>query len=107
MTSAGDWTRGRSGQNADNVSEVREPGGRRKKFAGYLRAANEMRQTYQLSYKDSWASRGGQGDSADDIPGAFPGSITASSGDNQLVLFPSYARRHIKQKVTRSTWSAG
>lgn len=97
-------TRSRGWRGNDSYGEeapdFREPGTRRRKFAGYLKAANELRQTYQQSYRDSWAGRGAQADGANDMPGAFPGAITATSGHDQLVIFPSYARRHVKQKVS-------
>ena len=75
MTSSGDW----------------EPGSRRKKLAGYWRAANELRQTYQQNYRQSYRT---QNDGPDDIPGSYPGTSVTRGGDQQLVLFPSYARRH-------------
>jgi phosphatidate phosphatase APP1 len=77
-------------------SEVRERGARRRKLAGYLRAANEIRQSYQQSYSQGW----GNADMDDDpggIPGAFPDVAIVSHGDEQLILFPSYAKRHTKE----------
>ena len=74
-----------------------ERGARRKKLAGYLKAANELRQSYQQAY-----GLGGQKDSAEDdastIPGAFPDVSVSRSGDEELLLFPSYARRHQPQR---------
>ena len=76
-----------------------ERGARRRKFAGYLKAANELRQSYQQAY-----GIGGQRDAADDdestIPGAFPDVSVVRSGDEEMVLFPSYARRH----QPRNSW---
>jgi phosphatidate phosphatase APP1 len=78
--------------------EGREPGSRRKKLAGYLKAANEIRQSYQQSYTQRWAGDNGQDDDGmKGIPGSFPDVAIVSHGDEQLVLFPSYARRHIKE----------
>ncbi|GME41655.1 hypothetical protein GTA08_BOTSDO00520 [Neofusicoccum parvum] len=79
----------------------REPGARRKKFAGYLKAANELRQAYQQSYTRGWGSGGGDRldwDQGDDTPGAFPDAAIIRSGDEEMVLFPSYARSHVKRK---------
>ena len=76
----------------------RVPGARRKKLAGYLKAANDIRQSYQQSYTEKWGS--GNGDFDDEhgsIPGSFPDVAIVSHGDEQLVLFPSYARRHTKE----------
>jgi len=80
-------------------NSVSESGGRRRKLAGYIKAANELRQTYQQNYTQSWATRDGQGDPADPVPGSFPGGAATRSGDEEMVVFPSYARRHVKQKV--------
>jgi len=85
----------RSTQDAENSGS--ESGGRRKKLAGYLKAANELRQSYQQSYSQSWATRDGQDD--EPVPGSFPGGARARSGDDEMIMFPSYARRHVKQKV--------
>ena len=74
-----------------------ERGARRKKLAGYLKAANELRQSYQQAH-----GLGGQRDAADDdastIPGAFPDVAVVRSGDEEMLLFPSYARRHYSRK---------
>lgn len=88
-----------SGQYAD-----REPGARRKKLAGFAKSvyqagvatASEIRNQYDntrirgvvdvddSSYKVS-------------IPGSFPDVSIISKGDEQMVLFPSYAARHVRQ----------
>lgn len=81
----------------------REPGARRKKLAGYLKAANELRQAYQQSYTRGWGNGGGDRldwDQGDDTPGAFPDAAIIRSGDEEMVLFPSYARKHVKRKVS-------
>jgi phosphatidate phosphatase APP1 len=76
--------------------EGRERGGRRKKLAGYLKAANELRQSYQQSYS---ASRNveQEGDNLG-IPGAFPDVSVTRHGDEELILFPSYCKRHVKEQ---------
>ncbi len=76
----------------------REPGQRRKKFAGYLKAANELRQTYTQQYAPNWSSRETQYDYEDDTPGAFPDAAIVRSGEEEMILFPSYARNHVKRK---------
>ena len=83
----------------ESASEGREPGARRKKFAGYLRAANELRQTYQQSYKQAWNNRDAGSDFLDGMPGGFPGAAVTRRDDEELVIFPSYARRHNATKV--------
>lgn len=69
-----------------------ERGARRRKLAGYLRAANEIRQSYQKQY-----GLGGRADGAEEfegMPGAFPDASVVRNGEEELLLFPSYARRH-------------
>ena len=73
-------------------------GRRRQKLAGYFKAANELRQTYQQSYMQSWGTRDGQDEYA--LPGAYPDAQLAS-GEDELVIFPSYARRHDKTRRVR------
>ena len=78
---------------------AREPGARRRKLAGYLKAANELRQTYTQQYTGGgWSSRESAYDYDDDTPGSFPDAAIVRSGDEEMILFPSYARKHIKQK---------
>ena len=74
-----------------------ERGSRRKKIAGYLRAANELRQSYQQSYRDRAENDESLADDDTGIPGAFPDVEIARNGDEEMVLFPSYARRHTKR----------
>lgn len=78
--------------------EAREPGSRRRKLAGYLKAANELRQTYTQQYASNWSNREAQYDYEDDTPGGFPDAAVVRSGREEMVLFPSYARRHVKRK---------
>jgi phosphatidate phosphatase APP1 len=81
--------------------EGREAGSRRKKLTGYLRAANEIRQSYQQSYTQRWAGNNERdAEEMQGIPGSFPDVAIVSHGDEQLVLFPSYARRHTKEPPT-------
>ncbi|KAJ4381278.1 hypothetical protein N0V86_003627 [Didymella sp. IMI 355093] len=75
-----------------------EPGGRRRKLAGYLKAANELRQTYTQQYAPNWSSREAHYDFEDDTPGSFPDAAIVRSGEEEMILFPSYARKHIKRK---------
>lgn len=83
----------------DSGGEGRERGGRRKKLAGYLKAANDIRQSYQQSYSDRWGSGNGEfQEDTEGIPGSFPDVAIVSHGDEQLILFPSYAKRHVKEQ---------
>lgn len=80
-------------------SEGREPGARRKKLAGYLKAANELRQSYFSPDESGYGGRDGGYESGVEGPGAFPDAAVVRSGNEEMVLFPSYARKHIKRKV--------
>ncbi|OOG00403.1 hypothetical protein ASPCADRAFT_202253 [Aspergillus carbonarius ITEM 5010] len=73
----------------------RERGARRKKVFDYLKAANELRQTYTAQWS---AQINGQRDCEDyrDTPGAFPDVEIARSEFEEMVIFPSYARRIVK-----------
>ena len=88
---------GFGGGDGATYGEGRERGARRRKLAGYLKAANEIRQSYQQSYsRDRGSYNVGMDDDPDGIPGAFPDVAIVSHGDEQLILFPSYAKRHTK-----------
>ncbi|TID24331.1 putative inactive dehydrogenase [Venturia nashicola] len=94
---------GQSGYyNSYNNSGGEEPpaGSKRAKFRGYLKAANELRQTYQQQYASGWNNRTSYLEEGDDGPaGTYPdAAAVVRSGDEQMVLFPSYARRHVKEK---------
>lgn len=100
MTSAGAW--GEYGQDGSDYDR-REPGSRRRKLAGYLKAANELRQTYRQNIGESWAGKDGAQD-ADGLPGTYPDAkFTRGSGKDEMLIFPSYATRHIRKKVCWST----
>ena len=75
-------------------------GRRRDKLAGYLKAANELRQSYTASYGLGSNSDGARASNEDEgsIPGAFPDVSVVRSGDEEMLLFPSYARRHHARK---------
>ena len=91
-------TPGFSGGGEGTWGEGRERGARRRKLAGYLKAANDIRQSYQQSYAEKWGSNNGyEDDDTKGIPGAFPDVAIVSHGDEQLILFPSYAKRHVKE----------
>ena len=68
-----------------------ERGSRRRRLAGYLKAANEMRQSYMGSGQYD-------GEEGSGVPGSYPELTAARSGDEEMVLFPSYARRHYPKK---------
>ena len=75
-----------------------ESGSRRRKLAGYLKAANELRQSYTQQYAPNWSSREAHYDYEDDTPGSFPDAAVVRSGEEEMILFPSYARKHTKRK---------
>ncbi|KAI4161974.1 MAG: hypothetical protein LQ342_004422 [Letrouitia transgressa] len=76
-------------------------GTRRRKLAGIIKSANELRQSYQQSY-----GLGSQLDGTaehDDLgmPGAFPNVSIFQSGSEEMLLFPSYAKFHNAEKPKR------
>jgi hypothetical protein len=78
----------------------RQPGSRRRKLAGYLKAANEMRQSYTEQYAPGFSKRDAEYDYQDETPGSFTDAAVVRSGQEEMILFPSYARKHIKRKVS-------
>ncbi|THV64936.1 hypothetical protein D6D28_09500 [Aureobasidium pullulans] len=72
----------------------RESGGRRKKLAGYLKAANELRQ----SYASQWTQSRDFANDSEEQPGIFPGADVVRSGNEEMIIFPSYATKHIRAK---------
>ena len=72
----------------------RLPGSRREKVRGFLRAANEVRQTYQAQLEQRLQASETDGS----MPGDFPDVEIVRSGREEMILFPSYARRHVKQQ---------
>jgi phosphatidate phosphatase APP1 len=70
---------------------ARVPGARRERLKGYLKAANELRQSYQDTLQQRL-----QGED-DYTSGNFADGEIVRRGDEEMVLFPSYARRHIKR----------
>ena len=81
-----------SGYGGGQYGQMRMPGARREKVKGYLRAANELRQNYQSQFEKKLAGN----DEA--VPGQFEDVVMARSGDEEMLLFPSYARKHVKRK---------
>lgn len=84
----------------DGYTSAPERGARRKKLTGYLKAANELRQSYQQAY-----GLGGHNDGSNEdetaIPGSFPDVSVVREGDEEMLLFPSYAIRHAARKPRR------
>lgn len=74
-------------------------GTRRKKLAGILKSANELRQSYTQAYVYGPQTDGPAQSDTSGLPGTFPDVAIARSGDEEMILFPSYARRHAPGKV--------
>ncbi|OCT44431.1 actin cytoskeleton organization protein App1 [Cladophialophora carrionii] len=73
----------------------RLPGARRERVKGYLRAANELRQTYQAQIQQKLQDNVGDGG----VPGDWPDAEIVRSGNEEMLLFPSYARKHTRRKT--------
>ncbi|KAI0468392.1 hypothetical protein F4859DRAFT_213650 [Xylaria cf. heliscus] len=90
----------------------RERGARRRKLAAMAGsvyragavAVNEIKESYNQT-------RSTDIDTPDiskiTIPGSFPDVAIVTRGNEQMVLFPSYAKRHVKQKSTHVAHSGG
>ncbi|KAI0148387.1 hypothetical protein GGR57DRAFT_475300 [Xylariaceae sp. FL1272] len=109
MTSMSGYGVGSGNYGADTG---RERGARRKKLAamagsiyrGAAVAANEIRESYNQT-------RIGDMDGAEaskvTIPGSFPEVAIVTKGNEQMVLFPSYAKQHVKEKPRQFANPAG
>ncbi|KAK3391809.1 hypothetical protein B0T20DRAFT_66080 [Sordaria brevicollis] len=95
------YTHGYTGQYGAN-EPPREPGSRRRKLAAMagsvyragVAAASEIREQYSQTRLTR-----DMGDGSPEqvhIPGAFPEVPIIHRGEEQLILFPSYAKRHVK-----------
>lgn len=79
-------------------SGARVPGSRREKVRGYLKAANELRQIYQEQITQKM-----QGSETDgSMPGDFPDVDIVRSGNEEMLLFPSYATKHRKSRMNQT-----
>ncbi|CAK7568441.1 MAG: hypothetical protein SEPTF4163_006431 [Sporothrix epigloea] len=93
---------------------------RRRRFAAMannvyragVAAASEIRDQYNTSRVGDGSSGAGSGGSEWDgdrppnIPGAFPDVSFATGGDAQMVLFPMYAKRHVRKYQQRTQQSS-
>jgi len=75
-------------------SPMRQAGAKRAKLAGYLRSANDIRQSYIQNWTRPETSPSRSSEDNDTVK-----APAISTGDEQMILFPSYARHHNKQKV--------
>ncbi|KAH0834587.1 actin cytoskeleton organization protein App1 [Fonsecaea pedrosoi] len=71
----------------------RAPGARREKVKGYLRAANELRQTYQAQIQQRLQDSVNEAGTSRD----WPDVEVVRSENEEMLLFPSYARPHTKR----------
>lgn len=100
------WNNGNYGYGSDSADTygAHEPGSRRKKLAAMAKSvyaagvatASEIRSQY-----DNTRIKGAA--DVDDssykisIPGSFPDVEIVAQGDQEMVLFPSYAKRHVRE----------
>ncbi|OAQ61165.1 actin cytoskeleton organization protein App1 [Pochonia chlamydosporia 170] len=92
---------------SQDVGERGERGYRRRKLAAMAGNLYRSGQQAVTDLRDSYVQSRGRGfddfgtDQSTHIPGAFPDVAITSQGNEQMVLFPSYAKRHIKRDWTR------
>lgn len=73
-------------------------GSRRRRLGEYLKAANELRQSYQQAYGLGGQHDGEVEENGSRTPGAQSDAALVRVDDEELVLFPSYARQHQTRK---------
>jgi phosphatidate phosphatase APP1 len=71
-----------------------EKGSRRRKITDYLKAANELRQSYQQAYGLGGQHDGEMEGNGVGAAGANSDAAVVRADDEEMVLFPSYARQH-------------
>lgn len=92
---------------SDDVGERGERGYRRRKLAAMAGNLYRSGQQAVTELRDSYVQSRGRGiddfgtDQSTHIPGAFPDVAITSQGNEQMVLFPSYGKRHVKRDWTR------
>ncbi|RPA95509.1 hypothetical protein L873DRAFT_1829823 [Choiromyces venosus 120613-1] len=67
-------------------------GGRRKRITDFLKSANELRQSYTAGYTSRFAELEEEHVDSSGEQGNWPDIEVMKSGDEELVLFPCYAR---------------
>jgi phosphatidate phosphatase APP1 len=98
----GGYGYGAYGTGAGFGGQIPERGSRRKKLAAVagsvyragVAAASELREQYnntRVRGVERW------GDAQVSIPGSFPNVAIATKGEEQMVLFPTYAKRHVRE----------
>ncbi|OAA50322.1 actin patch protein [Metarhizium rileyi] len=94
---------------SQNAGDRGERGYRRRKLAAMAGNLYRSGQQAVTELRDSYAQSRGRGiddfgtDQSTHIPGAFPDVAITSQGNEQMVLFPSYAKRHIKTDWGRAS----
>lgn len=101
MSNRGGLSGNGDGSNDSLAAQIREPGARRKKIAGYLRTANELRLSYQSSYGSGWiyGKESGWTEEQDGDYGPLPDGALVRTEEEEIMIFPSYAKKHVKGEV--------
>lgn len=110
----GSYVYGTEDASNESSGQVGERGYRRKKLAAMAgslyrtgqQAVTDIRDQYAQSRVRAMES-GTDGHGRTHIPGAFPDVAITSQGDFQMVLFPSYAKRHIRRDWSRMQQDPG
>ncbi|KAK3954173.1 hypothetical protein QBC32DRAFT_97727 [Pseudoneurospora amorphoporcata] len=90
------YTHGYTGQYGE---PPREAGSRRRKLAAMAGSVYRAGVAAASEIREQYSQTRGMGDGSPeqvDIPGAFPEVPIIHKGEEQLILFPSYAKRHVK-----------
>ncbi|KYK56423.1 actin patch protein [Drechmeria coniospora] len=96
---------GNDGSPQDDGEKV-EKGSRRRRLAAMAGSLYRSGQLAVTDIKDSYAQSRARAaldpmQESTHIPGAFPDVAITSQGDEQMILFPSYAKRHVPKDWAR------
>ncbi|EEP79754.1 predicted protein [Uncinocarpus reesii 1704] len=81
------------GWGMDGTDDGYQRGSRRKKVFDYLKAANDLRQAYSAQWMQRAQDMQG---SSREVPNGLTDIELSRSGNEEMVLFPSYGRKHVK-----------
>ncbi|RDA92053.1 hypothetical protein CP533_0977 [Ophiocordyceps camponoti-saundersi (nom. inval.)] len=115
MPTLAELTAGYGDGSSQETGERTERGYRRRKLAAMAGNLYRSGQQAVTDFRESYAqvrARGLDDESlilsgSPHIPGSFPDVAITSQGDEQMVLFPSYAKRHVKKDWSQQTADAG
>ncbi|RCI15249.1 hypothetical protein L249_6557 [Ophiocordyceps polyrhachis-furcata BCC 54312] len=115
MPTLAELTAGYGDGGSQETGERAERGYRRRKLAAMAGNLYRSGQQAVTDFRESYAQVRARGlddealilSGSPHIPGSFPDVAITSQGDEQMVLFPSYAKRHVRKDWSQQTADAG